>query len=189
MKKRRTILILSIVAFAITLSLLGYGVYAALSVSSTVSNTFYYNVPENNFEVAITGSITGCKNESQFADFLQHDRKAFNQGVYSYPDKYTIEFQEMGTSDELPPDIVFTFVIENYNSYAIKASIVSNNQETNHFEFISGGEVEIAAYSQTGVGGTWIAGVNTITARLKLTSKQEFSMESNNFTIVFEKVE
>lgn len=183
MKRRKINIILSVFSIIISLSLFGFGVYAASTVTSTVNNTFMFNIPEDAFFVDIVGSITGCKNEENFSRFLEHskDSQVFDKsGLVAYPGAYEVEFVEEGN---VYKDIIFSFTIKNYNTYPIRVSVLSNTNSAN-FSNTPSAPVVIDAYTQGNDG--WVYDEQTITVVTKLTTDRTFVGESNSFTINFE---
>ena len=181
MTRRRISILLSVVSILFTATLFVFGVYASNSVNSTIENTFIYEILEDDFFVRITGSITGCVDEQNFTDFLEHNK---DSEVTSYPNYYDVQFAEDGAKGY--KDIVFTFKIANYNAFNIKAEIESETNSTN-FTSIPSQAVTLDAYSR--VGENYIADEDILTLTLKLNNYENFPPELNSFKIIFSKAE
>ncbi len=188
MKKRTINIILSVVSILFAFSLFAFGVYAANSASSSVSNTFYFDIPSDKFFVEINGSITGCRNEENYANFLTHDKLSdmFDRaGEVAYRNKYQVEFVEGASGYK---DIVFRFKIKNFNDYAIKAEIRNNYNpvSTPKFSNTPSEAVTLQPYSYNSQTGSWVADEKEATVTMRLLTTENFVNEPNSFTIHFE---
>ena len=179
MTRRKINIILSIFSVILAFSLFGFGVYASVAVTSTVNNTFIYEVPEGDFSAEIVGEITGASYEGLF---LNHEK---DSEITSYPNYYDVDFVEYGAGQY--KDIVFTFHISNYNDFAITA-VVESNTESQYFSSTPSSQVTIEKYYFDEVQQKWVAPEGEISLTLKLTTNNNFSKEPNSFTIKFEKV-
>ena len=181
MTRRKVSILLSIISIIFTTSLFVFGVYASNSVNSTIENTFIYEILEDDFFVRINGSITGCVDEQNFTDFLEHNK---DSQVTSYPNYYDVQFAENGKSGY--KDIVFTFKIANYNAFDITAEIES---ETNSSKFttLTSQAITLDAYQK--VGGNYTADEGILTLTLVLNDYEDFDNELNSFKIIFSKAQ
>lgn len=188
MKKRTINIILSVVSILFAFSLFAFGVYAASSATSSVSNTFYFDIPTDKFFVEINGSITGCRNEEDYANFLTHDElsELFDKaGEVAYHNKYKVEFVEDNSGFK---DIIFKFKIKNFNEYSIKAEIRSNYNPSNpKFSNTPSEPITLEPYSCDSQGN-WVADEKEITVTMHLETDENFFDEPNSFTIHFELV-
>lgn len=190
MKKRKINIILSVVSIVFAFSLFVFGAYAASSATSSVSNTFFFDIPEDKFFVQINGTITGCRNEENYVNFLNHDKLSDmydKAGEVAYRGKYSIEFMEDSNGFK---DVVFTFTIKNYNEYAISAHIVSNyNPVTSpKFENTPSEAVTIAARTYDEQQGAYVTDEKVVSVTMRLLTNENFVDEPNSFTIVFSRV-
>lgn len=191
MKKRTINVILSVVSILFAFSLFAFGVYAANSATSSVSNTFYFDIPSDKFFVEINGSITGCRNEENYANFLTHDKLSdmFDRaGEIAYRNRYQVEFVEDGNSGY--KDIVFRFKIKNFNDYAIKAEIRSNYNpvSTPKFSNTPSEAVTLQKREWNEQTNSWVTDEKEITVTMRLLTTENFVDEPNSFTIHFELV-
>lgn len=180
MTRRKLNILLSVFSIVLSFSLFGFGVYASTTVNSSINNTFIYQVPDEDFYVKIVGNIIGCKNQENFEDFLVHEKESM---VTSYPNQYDVEFSNIGNKD-----IVFTFNICNYNTFAINATIISNTSSQN-FSSTTSQPITLQAYSYNQQTNKYECDEGVLMLTLKLTTQDPFEAELNSFSIVFEIVQ